>query len=259
MALDLLFSSCDERFARVEWMPKLRASYFVDVRNPREGDATTNPAGAPRSDTSSIVSMSTDARPFEEIKRMRLSQALDNGPVESVGLGKATSPTFSSCAGAAFEGARSARRFSPGNGVKVPGLNTLITTFRPGFGGGAMRDMGYTRQPLSPALTAPPTPPPARMDVKAHEADAYTCDAVDGGPMHPRSTELEKVVLPMEQRPPDEVNAVQALMSVGRGARTQTARTPVLEEGGDDTNFENDIQADTQVCRGCGEFAASAM
>lgn len=39
--------------------------------------------------------------------------------------------------------------------------------------------------------------------------------------------------MPMEQRPLDEVDAVQALMSVGRGSRAQTEAMPALDQASD--------------------------
>lgn len=230
----------------LEWMPKLRASYFVDVRSPREGEATTTPVRSMVSDNSQIGSIATDTRPFEEIKRMRLSQALDNMPLDrDVGaLAIAPSPTFATCSRSHFDPARTTPRFSPGKGIKVSGLTASATSGRSTFGGGGPRDMGFGRQPLSPALTAPPTPPPARTDWKAPENDPYSFSQT-------RAAEAEQGVLPMEQRPLDEVNAVQALMSVGRGARAQPTPMSVPEEEMDINSVGTDGQPGMQANEVC--------
>lgn len=228
-------------FTSLEGIPKLRASYFVDVRSPREGE--TNPAPAVRgiiSDTSTIGTMGADTRPFEEIKRMRLSQALDNVPPDGGGLAIAPSPTFATCIRAHFDLGRTTPRFSPGKGVKVSGFTTPAANGRSTFGGGVPRDIGFGRQPLSPALTAPPTPPPTRPDWKAQDAEPYPFT-------QPRAAEADQGVLPMEQRPLDEVNAVQALMSVGRGARAQSTPMSVPEEEIDSNGIDTDSQAGMQA------------
>lgn len=237
---------CHLSISSLEWMPKLRASYFVDVRSPREGEATTTPVRSMVSDTSQIGSMAADTRPFEEIKRMRLSQALDSMPLDrDVGaLAIAPSPTFATCSRSHFDPARTTPRFSPGKGIKVSGFSASATSGRSAFGGGGPRDMGFGRQPLSPALTAPPTPPPARADWKAPENDPYSfCQT--------RVAEADQGVLPMEQRPLDEVNAVQALMSVGRGARAQTTPMSVPEEEIDMTSVGTGSQSSMQANEVC--------
>lgn len=222
-------------------MPKLRASYFVDVRSPREGETNTAPAVRGMiSDKSTIGTMAADTRPFEEIKRMRLSQALDSMPLDGGGLAIAPSPTFATCARAHFDMACTTPRFSPGKGVKMSGFTTSAANGRSTFGGGGPREMGFGRQPLSPALTAPPTPPPTRPDWKAQDAEPYSFT-------QPRAAEPDQGVLPMEQRPLDEVNAVQALMSVGRGARAQPTPTSVPEEEMDSTGVDTDSQAGMQT------------
>lgn len=224
----------------------------MDVRSPREGEASSGSIGGKVSDTSSVGSMSADTRPFEEIKRMRLSQALDNFPPDGGSSAMTPSPTFTTCARAPFECTRSTPRFSPGKGVKVSGFKSAAASCRPTFGCGGLRDMNFGRQPLSPALTAPPTPPPSRADWKAHDSDACGCITSDGGVhVQVRAAESDHGVLPMEQRPPDEVNAVQALMSVGLGARPHTAPTSVPEEEGDTTSVDTDSQTGMQGCEVC--------
>lgn len=205
-------------------MPKLRASYFVDVRS-QEGETNScssmhGSASSLVSQTSSIGGMAANTRPFEEIKRMRLSQALNKSPKDGTYLGLTPSPTYSASARPNFDTARLTPRFSPGKGIKVGFTPTL--NCRPAFGGGGLRDGGFGWQPLSPALTEPPTPP-SRLDWKTHESEVPVSQtAAEGGQSHTSvSTESEQDVLPMEQRPLDEVNAVQALMSVGRGTRSQ--------------------------------------
>lgn len=234
----------------LDWIPKLRASYFVDVRSPREGEASTGSIGTKISAASSVGSMSADTRPFEEIKRMRLSQALDSFPPDGGGSAMTPSPTFTTCARPPFECARSTPRFSPGKGMKVSGFKTTGASCRPAFGGGGLRDKGFGRQPPSPALTAPPTPPSSRVDWKAHDSDVCGCNVSDGGgQLQVRTAESDQQgVLPMEQRPLDEVNAVQALMSVGLGARPQAAPNSVPEEEGDTTSVDTDSQTGTQGC-----------
>lgn len=237
----------------MEWTAKLRASYFVDVRTFREGESSIGPVSSMILDKPTVGPMAADTRPFEEIKRMRLSQALDSMPPDGPGLAIASSPTYATCAGAHFEAGRTTSRFSPGKGVNVSGT----TSSRPTFGGGGLREMGFGRQPLSPALTAPPTPPPSRMDWKVHETgereqDAYACAQPDGrAPFHTRTTEVDQGVLPLKERPLDEVNAAQALMSVGLGAMAQAAPTSVLEGEEDNTSIDTDSQAGMQVCEVC--------
>lgn len=150
-----------------------------------------------------------NSRPFEEIKRMRLSQALENSGATH------------------FDAARLTPRFSPGKGVKVSGFSSALNCRPPAFGGVS----GLTFGPLSPALTEPPTPPSLW---KVQEPEAFASNGSgafasngssafgsngSGGRVQLASkmTESEQGVLPMAQRPMDEVNAVQALMSVGLG------------------------------------------
>lgn len=195
----------------MDWVPKLRASYFVNVRG--QGEAPT-----PGSSVGGLIPQSmaaADSRPFEEIKRMRLSQALDSGSggpqqqQDGLGmLGLTPSPTFSTSGRAPhFDTSRLTPRFSPGKGVKVSGFTSALNC-RPGpaaFGGAG----GVTFGPLSPALTEPPTPP---SHWKVQEPEAFASKAVAN-----RANADPQGVLPMEQRPMDEVSAVQALMSVGLG------------------------------------------
>lgn len=174
---------------------------------------------------------------------MRLSQALENAPSDGTMLGLTPSPTYSASGMAHFDNVRVAPRFSPGKGVKVPGFASSLNC-RPSFGGGSgagvgagvrdgVRDGGFGWQPLSPALTEPPTPPP-RPDWKAPpEAEACSPRVNGEGQMQPPTTESEQGVLPMEQRPLDEVDAVQALMSVGRGTRAQAETMPALDQASD--------------------------
>lgn len=190
--------------------------------------------------------MSTGVRPFEEIKRMRLSQALDS---DSMKAGLAASPTLTTGARAPLEGMRPVMRFPPGNRTTSRGVKTGGANVRPSAGAAGFREMGFTRQPLSPALTAPPTPPPSRMDWKMHEGEASTRSVSEGHTQF-RTTEHDNVVLPMEQRPPDEVNAVQALMSVGRGARTQPSPAS-MPEAGDNESVDADGKAGEQTCEVC--------
>lgn len=222
----------------LEWAPKLKASYFVDVRgggglDGDEKNASTSAGGKIIPQITTIAGMAADTRPFEEIKRMRLSQALESAPSEGTMLGLTPSPTYSASGMAHFDNSRVAPRFSPGKGVKVPGFNC-----RPSFSGGGVgvRDGGFGWQPLSPALTEPPTPPP-RPDWKAPPDAAEASSPRVGGDgqvrRQPSTAESEQGVLPMEQRPLDEVDAVQALMSVGRGTRAQAEGMPVLEQAGD--------------------------
>lgn len=115
--------------------------------------------------------------------------------------------------------------------------------------------MGFTRQPVSPALTAPPTPPPSRLDWKVHDSDAGSARSLHGGVDgaahgHASALEADQVVLPMEKRPPDEVNAVQALMSVGRGARTQPQQASVPEES-DNVSMDAGGHAGPETCEVC--------
>lgn len=187
---------------------------------------------------------------------MRLSQALDSGPPEAISAGMAPSPTFATCARASFEGARSSLRFSPGNGVAVSAFKAAAGNGRPLVGAGGMREiMGFTRQPVSPALTAPPTPPPSRLDWKVHDSDVGGARSLHGGvdgAAHGQASasEADQVVLPMEKRPPDEVNAVQALMSVGRGARTQPTQASVPEES-NNVSMDAGGHAGAETCEVC--------
>lgn len=206
--------------SNLELFPKLRASYFVDVRSQEGETSTTGKVGSMMSQSSAIAGMAKDTRPFEEIKRMRLSQALDKGPQDgSTVLGALPSPAYAPSNRCHFDTSRLTPRFSPGKGI--PGFASTIKC-RPAYGGMGFRDGGFALQPLSPALTEPPTPPP-RLDWHAHETDSQASAATDSGNAHARgSPEPEQGVLPMAQRPPDEVNAVQALMSVGRGTRASS-------------------------------------
>lgn len=193
----------------MDWVPKLRASYFVNVRG--QGEAPT-----PSSSVGGLIPQSmaaTDSRPFEEIKRMRLSQALDSSSgapqqqQDGLGmLGLTPSPTFSTSGRAPhFDTSRLTPRFSPGKGVKVSGFTSAALNCRPAAFGGAG---GVTFGPLSPALTEPPTPP---SHWKVQEPEAFATKAANRANADPQG------MLPMEQRPMDEVSAVQALMSVGLG------------------------------------------
>lgn len=220
--------------------PKVRASYFVNVRGQGEMPTTsrsTSVAGL-MSQGSTIAGMTAvNSRPFEEIKRMRLSQALDSGAgvVGSGGGGSGgpqqqdafgmlrlnPSPTYSTSGRAPhLDTARIAQRFSPGKGVNVSGFPSSSVSGRPAAFGGAG---GVVFGPLSPALTEPPTPP-SHWKLQEPEAFATIAGAADVGGQaqaaqltatEPSSS--QQGVLPMEQRPIDEVSAVQALMSVGLG------------------------------------------
>ena len=224
--------------SNLEWAPKLKASYFVDVRGQDGDDSVSASVSGIIPQIAAIGGMAADTRPFEEIKRMRLSQALENAPSEGTMLGLTPSPTYSASGMAHFDNVRVAPRFSPGKGVKVSGFASSLNC-RPSFGGGSgsgvggVRDGGFGWQPLSPALTEPPTPPP-RPDWKAPpDAEACSPRVAGEGQMQPPTTESEQGVLPMEQRPLDEVDAVQALMSVGRGSRAQTEAMPALDQASD--------------------------
>ncbi len=223
--------------------PKVRASYFVNVRGQGEMAPTgrrTSVTGL-TSQSSTITGMTAaNSRPFEEIKRMRLSQALDSGgpqqqqqqQQDTFGMLRLTpSPTYStSTSGRAphFDTARIAQRFSPGKGVKVSGFPSSLSGRPAAFGGAG----GMVFGPLSPAHTEPPTPP-SHWKIQEQEAfasDANAGDADGGGQAQTAqqattetsssslsSSSSQQGVLPMEQRPIDEVSAVQALMSVGLG------------------------------------------
>lgn len=230
-------------------MPKLRASYFVDVRS-QEGEAPATAVGGLLAQNSAIGGMASDTRPFEEIKRMRLSQALDHGPQEGAILGLTPSPTYSASARTHFDTARHTPRFSPGKGIKVSGFASSLNC-RPAFGSAGLRDGAFGWQPLSPALTEPPTPPP-HLDWKMQDPGSCALQVAEGGHLQTRAAEAEQCVLPMEQRPLDEVNAVQALMSVGRGSRTQAESISLPEQEGDGSaSGADDIQGSTQMCEVC--------
>lgn len=159
---------------------------------------------------------------------MRLSQALDSGGIGGAhqhdGLkmvGLTPSPTYSTSGRAPhFDTARLTPRFSPGKGVKVSGFPSSLNCRPSAFGGAG----GLALGPLSPSLTEPPTPP-------SHwQNEAFASKSGDGGgglvQASRNSPESEQGVLPMAQRPMDEVNAVQALMSVGLGTRSQLEVVP---------------------------------
>lgn len=153
---------------------------------------------------------------------MRLSQALE------------------SSGAAHFDGARLTPRFSPRKGVQVSGFSSALNCRPPAFGGVG----GLVFGPLSPALTEPPTPPSlwtvqepeafgssesgtfgsngSRAFGSGSNSSSAFCSSGSGGfvqQAHKMVAEPEQGVLPMAQRPMDEVNAVQALMSVGLGTK----------------------------------------
>ena len=231
--------------------PKVRASYFVNVRG--QGEMALKSPSVPglMSQSSTIAGMTAaNSRPFEEIKRMRLSQALDCGggqqqqqqqqQQDAFGMLRLTpSPTYSTSAGRAphFDAARLAQRFSPGKGVKVSGFPSSLGGRPAAFGGAGAVTFG----PLSPALTEPPTPP---SHWKLQEPEAFATnaggDGADGGGQRVQAQQATAGasqqgggVLPMEQRPIDEVSAVQALMSVGLGKGGSTSLMSVDEETAD--------------------------
>lgn len=203
--------------------------------------------------------MTADTRPFEEIKRMRLSQALNIAPNDSTMLGlTAPSPTYSASGmGNHFDTARLTPRFPPGNGLNMSGFKSSTLQCRsasshPAYGVGGMQDSGFGWQPLSPALTEPPTPP-SHPDWKAPEPETfYSKNVADAGAhahLQARAVESEQGVLPMEQRPLDEVKAVQALMSVGRGTRAEDDATTIPQEPSEDAPcFAADAVHGCEVC-----------
>ncbi|CAM9945579.1 unnamed protein product, partial [Scytosiphon promiscuus] len=211
----------------------LRASYFVNVRGQGEAPQKGPSVAGLISQSTTIGGMATaDTRPFEEIKRMRLSQALDGGGGNGGAhqhdglkmLGLTPSPTFATSGRAPhFDTARLTPRFSPGKGVKVAGFPSSLNCRPSAFGGAA----GLALGPLSPSLTEPPTPP---SHWQTQEPEAFAAKAGDGGGGFVQggrtSGESEQGVLPMAQRPMDEVNAVQALMSVGLGTRAPLEVVP---------------------------------
>ncbi|CAM9321317.1 unnamed protein product [Ectocarpus sp. 12 AP-2014] len=228
----------------MDWVPKLRASYFVNVRGQGEAPATGSSVAGLVSQCSAMgVMPDGDTRPFEEIKRMRLSQALDSssssgGPAQQqqqqqdgmAMMGLTPSPTYSTSGRAPyFDTARLTPRFSPGKGVNVTGFHCRPPAFA-GTGGGPPA-LG----PLSPAMTEPPTPP-SQWHVGEPEAFA-TAKPGDWGGVNNNvqasrtlaAAESEQGVLPMEQRPMDEVSAVQALMSVGLGTSVDLGTRAQLE------------------------------
>lgn len=206
-------------------MPKLKASYFVDVRPPGQKSGATISTAPAHGSTSNLLSptstideLAANARPFEEIKRMRLCQALDTKPGEGGFNGLTPSPTYSTSGRTSFETSFLTPRFSPGKGVKVFASTSTVNNSRQAFGSGGLRDGDL----LSPSLTEPPTPPSRREWKQVSEAEKCAPKPmVEGGHCQSGASESDQDVLPMEQRPLDEVNAVQALMSVGRGTRAQ--------------------------------------
>ncbi|CAN0362244.1 unnamed protein product, partial [Hapterophycus canaliculatus] len=227
------FGARDPSGVGMDCIPKLRASYFVNVRGQGEATPSGPSVAGLISQSSTIGSIAAaDTRPFEEIKRMRLSQALDDGinggahqhdGMKMVGL--TPSPTYSTSGRAPhFDTARLTPRFSPGKGVKVSGFPSSLNCRPSTFGGS-----GLALGPLSPSLTEPPTPP---SHWQMQEPEAFASKATDGGgggglvQASRTSAESEQGVLPMAQRPMDEVNAVQALMSVGLGTRAQLEVVP---------------------------------
>ncbi|CAM9370992.1 unnamed protein product [Ectocarpus fasciculatus] len=230
----------------MDWVPKLRASYFVNVRGQGEAAATGSSVAGLVSQSPAIgVMPDADTRPFEEIKRMRLSQALDSSSSSSSGgpaqqqqdgmamMGLTPSPTYSNSGRAPyFDTSRLTPRFSPGKGVNVTGFHCRPPAFA-GSGGGPPA-LG----PLSPAMTEPPTPP-SQWHMGEPEAFATTKPGGDWGGVNnnnhvqasrtPTAAESEQGVLPMEQRPMDEVSAVQALMSVGLGTSVDLGTRAQLE------------------------------
>lgn len=217
----------------MDCIPKLRASYFVNVRGQGEASQKGPSVTGLISQSSTIGGMAAaDTRPFEEIKRMRLSQALDggvNGGAHQLDglkmLGLTPSPTYSTSGRAPhFDTARLTPRFSPGKGVKVSGFPSSLNCRPSAFGGAGALALG----PLSPSLTEPPTPP-SHWQMQEPEAFASKAAEGTGGLVQAgvrASADSEQAVLPMAQRPMDEVNAVQALMSVGLGTRTQLEVVP---------------------------------
>ena len=256
-------------YSSLEWMPKLKASYFVDVRGQGEASTSTAATHDPGSNlmlpTSTIAEMASATRPFEEIKRLRLCQALDVKPGKGGFMGLAPSPTYPSSGRASFDPSRLTPRFSPGKGVNVfASASTSTVNGRPTFGGGGLRDGFRDGELLSPALTEPPTPP-FRRDWKqpqgqgqgqacseavyfeADKYDQYVAKPTSGTSVfdvvhcQPGASESDQDVLPMEQRPLDEVKAVQALMSVGRGTRAQP------DQASDSTSSAADDSGNVQM------------